>query len=78
MALSDTRRILLEVVQESGGRWDTRNIDHYFHRKGGSLDGSLLAELRALEMLGFVVAKSIPNGTGPAWLLTAAGAQELA
>lgn len=76
--LSSNQKILLAVVQESGGRWDTRNIDHYFHRRKGVLARTVLAELRNLESLGFVVAREFPNGTGPAWQLTEAGIREVA
>lgn len=77
MPLSRNQKILLTVVRDSEGRWDTRNIDHYFHRRQGTLSRSVLAELRELESLGIVIAEGIANGTGPAWQLTDAGLREL-
>ncbi len=77
MPLSRNQKILLTVVRESEGRWDTRDIDHCFHRRQGTRSRSVLAELRELESLGIVIAKEVPNGTGPAWQLTDAGLREL-
>lgn len=72
-ALTAKRRLLLEVVKESRGEWDTRNIDYVFHSRAGSVEGSLLAELRELEAAGLVAEVPIEGGTGPGWRLTPAG-----
>jgi Fe2+ or Zn2+ uptake regulation protein len=66
-ALSRSQEALLNVVRESDGQWDTRNIDHVFHQRGGHLTLTVLAALRELEALGLVAPVAIPNGTGPAW-----------
>ena len=81
--LDDPHRLLLEVVRDSRGEADTRNIDYEFYRRAGEsrrsseLDGSLLATLRELETRGLVDEVPIPGGTGPGWRLTPAGEQGL-
>jgi hypothetical protein len=71
--LTAMRRLLLDVVKESGGEWDTRNIDYVFNSRAGSLEGSLLVELRRLGTAGLVVEVPVEGGTGPGWRLTPAG-----
>ena len=74
MTLSDTDRIVLAVVQESAGRWDTRNLDfEYSIRSQEPLEPSILHVLRGLEARDLVEEVSIQGGTGPGWRLTAAG-----
>ena len=81
--LQDPYRLLLEVVRDSRGGADTRNIDYEFYRRAGEskrsseLERSLLAALRDLETRGLVEEVPIPGGTGPGWRRTPAGEQGL-
>ncbi len=75
--LDDMQSLLLEVVRESDGRWDTRNIDHVFHARSGAVEGSLLATLRDLERRSLIAEVHIEGGTGPGWRITDVGEQEL-
>jgi hypothetical protein len=69
-------RIILTVVRESDGRWDTRGVDFEYYRRSQDVPvPSLLHVLRDLEARGLVVEVPIAGGTGPGWRLTPAGAQ---
>jgi hypothetical protein len=76
--LTAMRRLLLEVVKESGGQWDTRAIDYVFHSRAGSLEGSPLVELQLLGAAGLVVEVPVVRGTGPGWRLTPEGEAAIA
>ncbi|GAA4444485.1 hypothetical protein GCM10023170_022030 [Phytohabitans houttuyneae] len=68
-------RLLLEVVRDGAGRWDTRTIDLELGRRGAHVDSGIMADLRQLADRHLVQEdNNPPQGTGPRWQLTALGA----
>jgi hypothetical protein len=70
--------LLLELVAESEGRWDTRTLDVLFYERGGTEGPTVLSRLAELEAGGYIRRLDIEGGTGPAFKLTEAGAEMLA
>lgn len=71
-------RLALEVVRDSAGRWDTRNIDYVIRVRGYDEDRPILGDLRDMERAGLIEAVPVAQGTGPCWRLTEAGTAWLA
>lgn len=68
-------RLLLEVVRDGGGRWDTRTIDLELGRRGAHIEGDILADLRRISNQHLIQEdNSEPRGTGPRWKLAGLGA----
>jgi hypothetical protein len=66
--------IVLEVVELSDGRWDTRHLDFEFYsRSRVLLDPNILHVLRDFERQGLAVSVPLEGGTGPGWRLTPEG-----
>ena len=66
--------VILEIVELSQGRWDTRNLDfEYYSRSNELIQPNILYVLRDLERRGLVEAVAIEGGTGPGWRLTRSG-----
>ena len=64
-------RVVLEVVRDGGGRWDTRTIDLELGRRGARIETGILADLRHVAQAGLIEQDhSQPRGTGPRWRLT--------
>lgn len=71
-------RLLLEVVRDGDGRWDTRTIDLELGRRGAHIEGGILADLRQIADQHLIQEdNSEPRGTGPRWKLTGLGASWL-
>jgi hypothetical protein len=71
-------RMLLEVIRDGGGLWDTRSIDLELGRRGAHIESGILADLRRLADQHLIQEdNSEPRGTGPRWLLTSLGASWL-
>jgi hypothetical protein len=78
ITLTDIERVVLAVVHESDGRWDTRGLDfEYYRRSQQPLEPSILHVLRHLESRGLVSEMAIEGGTGPGWRLTTEGAHAI-
>jgi hypothetical protein len=68
-------RLVLEVVRDGGGRWDTRTIDLELGRRGAHVESGITADLRKAADQDLIQEDhSEPRGTGPRWRLTALGA----
>ncbi|MGB3410980.1 MAG: hypothetical protein WBA45_07260 [Microthrixaceae bacterium] len=77
MRISDDVRRLLQVVAESGGTWDVRNIDYaYFSRSDITEDLDLIGTLRDLEGAG-LIEDCRADGSGVGWRITALGSEAL-
>jgi hypothetical protein len=73
-ALSRAELVVLTVVRDSAGRWDTRNLDYQYHgRSQELLEPNILHVLRDLESRGYVEEVAIHGGTGPGRVPTAQG-----
>lgn len=70
--------IVLEVVELSAGRLDTRHLDfEYYSRSQVLLQPNLLHLLRDFERRGLVESVHIAGGTDPGWKLTDEGRRAL-
>jgi hypothetical protein len=68
-------RLVLEVVRDGGGRWDTRTIDLELGRRGAHIGTGIHADLQHVAQSGLIEEDhSEPRGTGPRWRLTELGA----
>jgi hypothetical protein len=67
-------RLVLEVIRDGDGRWDTRAVDLELGRRGALIETGILGDLRQLAAGGLIQEdNSEPHGTGPRWRLTASG-----
>jgi hypothetical protein len=69
---SDRQIKLLAVVAEGDENWDARRIDLMADARYGSGEGTVLAELQALQRLGLVTRDDSRSGVGGRWQVTAA------
>lgn len=68
-------RLVLEVIRDGSGRWDTRTIDLELGRRGARIDCAITADLRQLADRHLIQEDNTePRGTGPRWHLTNIGA----
>ena len=68
-------RLILEVVREGHGQWDTRTVDLELGRRGAHIETGILPELRQLADWNLIEEDDgEPRGTGPRWRLTVLGA----
>lgn len=71
--------MVLAVVLEGAGRWDTRRIDIELGIRGVAIDHGILRDMIMLSELGLIERVASDRiGTGPYWRLTPEGAQTLA
>ena len=67
-------RLVLEVIRDGGGQWDTRTIDLELGRRGARIETGIMDDLRRLVDQNLIQADdSEPKGTGPRWRLTDLG-----
>lgn len=67
-------RVVLEVVRDSAGLWDTRTIDLELSRRGAVIRRGILGDLRRFRDRGLVREDTgMPRRTGPRWHLTESG-----
>lgn len=70
--------MILEVIRDGGGRWDTRSIDLELGRRGAQIESGILSDLRRLADQYLIREDgAAPQRTGPRWHLTARGAKWL-
>jgi hypothetical protein len=69
--VSDRQVKLLAVVAEGDGNWDARRIDLTVDARYGPGQGTVLAELQALQRLGLVTQDDTRSGIGGRWQVTA-------
>jgi DNA-binding HxlR family transcriptional regulator len=70
--------MVLEVIRDGGGRWDTRTIDLELGRRGAYIEQGILADLRELADKNLIEENNdVHVGTGPRWRLTEFGAAQL-
>ncbi|MDQ2812115.1 MAG: hypothetical protein M3Z75_09605 [Actinomycetota bacterium] len=69
--LPDRQISLLAVVAEGDGNWDARRIDMTVDARYGPGQGTVLAELQALQRLGLVTRDDSRSGVGGRWQVTA-------
>jgi hypothetical protein len=68
-------RLVLEIIRDGGGRWDTRMVDLELGRRGAHIESGITADLRQLADRHLIQEdNSEPRGTGPRWRLTDLGA----
>lgn len=66
--------LLLEVIRDSAGQWDTRRIDLELGNRGAHIGSEILSDLRRIAQEGLMWEDdSEPRGTGPRWHLTDPG-----
>lgn len=71
--------IVLAVVREGAGRWDTRRIDIELGLRGVVIDHGILRDMVLLSEQGLIErVASDRSGTGPYWRLTQEGERVLA
>ena len=68
--LSDWQVKLLAVVAEGGGNLDARQIDLRVSSRYGPGERTVLRELEALQLLGFVIRDDSRSGVGGRWKVT--------